>query len=56
MLIKFFLFQRLAKRWISAHLFSSFISEEAVELVVAHIFLKPFPFHAPSSRVAGFLR
>ncbi|ONM34012.1 hypothetical protein ZEAMMB73_Zm00001d041900 [Zea mays] len=47
---------RLAKRWISAHLFSSFISEEAVELVVAHIFLKPFPFHAPSSRVAGFLR
>ncbi|XP_066359298.1 uncharacterized protein [Miscanthus floridulus] len=47
---------RLAKRWISAHLFSSFISEEAVELVVAYIFLKPFPFHAPSSRVAGFLR
>ncbi|CAD6334060.1 unnamed protein product [Miscanthus lutarioriparius] len=46
---------RLAKRWISAHLFSSFISEEAVELVVAYIFLKPFPFHAPS-RVAGFLR
>ncbi|KAG2615039.1 hypothetical protein PVAP13_3NG027500 [Panicum virgatum] len=47
---------RLAKRWISAHLFSSFISEEAVELVVAYLFLKPFPFHAPSSRVAGFLR
>ncbi|XP_062202451.1 uncharacterized protein LOC133904855 isoform X2 [Phragmites australis] len=47
---------RLAKRWISAHLFSSFISEEAIELVVAYLFLKPFPFHAPSSRVAGFLR
>ncbi|KAJ1264901.1 hypothetical protein BS78_08G037300 [Paspalum vaginatum] len=47
---------RLAKRWISAHLFSSFISEEAVELLVAYLFLKPFPFHAPSSRVAGFLR
>ncbi|KAK3150553.1 hypothetical protein QOZ80_3AG0234690 [Eleusine coracana subsp. coracana] len=47
---------RLAKRWISAHLFSSFISEEAVELVVAYLFLKPFPFHTPSSRVAGFLR
>ncbi|WVZ88498.1 hypothetical protein U9M48_035015 [Paspalum notatum var. saurae] len=46
---------RLAKRWISAHLFSSFISEEAVELLVAYLFLKPFPFHAPSSRVAGFL-
>jgi U3 small nucleolar RNA-associated protein 22 len=52
----FFLFQRLAKRWISTHLFSSFISEEAVELVVAYLFLKPFPFHAPASQVAGFLR
>ncbi|XP_062204390.1 uncharacterized protein LOC133906481 [Phragmites australis] len=47
---------RIAKRWISAHLFSSFISEEAVELVVAYLFLKPYPFNAPSSRVAGFLR
>ncbi|KAM3273556.1 hypothetical protein ACQJBY_043026 [Aegilops geniculata] len=47
---------RLAKRWISAHLFSSFISEEAVELVAAYLFLRPFPFHAPSSRVTGFLR
>ncbi|PNT65398.1 hypothetical protein BRADI_4g41717v3 [Brachypodium distachyon] len=47
---------RLAKRWMSAHLFSSFISEEAVELFVAYLFLKPFPFHAPSSRVVGFLR
>nr|ABA95899.2 Nrap protein, expressed [Oryza sativa Japonica Group] len=47
---------RLAKRWISAHLFSSFISEEAVELLVAYLFLKPYPFNVPSSRVAGFLR
>uniref|UniRef100_J3NBP4 Nucleolar protein 6 n=2 Tax=Oryza brachyantha TaxID=4533 RepID=J3NBP4_ORYBR len=47
---------RLAKRWISAHLFSSFISEEAVELLVAYLFLKPYPFHVPSSRAAGFLR
>ncbi|TVU50990.1 hypothetical protein EJB05_02390 [Eragrostis curvula] len=47
---------RLAKRWISAHMFSSFISEEAVELVVAYLFLKPFPFQVPSSRVVGFLR
>uniref|UniRef100_A0A0E0RE89 Nucleolar protein 6 n=1 Tax=Oryza rufipogon TaxID=4529 RepID=A0A0E0RE89_ORYRU len=46
---------RLAKRWISAHLFSSFISEEAVELLVAYLFLKPYPFNVPSSRVAGFL-
>ncbi|XP_064957513.1 uncharacterized protein LOC135581344 isoform X1 [Musa acuminata AAA Group] len=47
---------RLAKRWVSAHLFSSFLAEEAIELVVAYLFLKPFPFHAPCSRVTGFLR
>lgn len=47
---------RLAKRWVSSHLFSSFLTEEAIELVVAYLFLKPFPFHAPCSRVAGFLR
>ncbi|XP_042442836.1 nucleolar protein 6-like [Zingiber officinale] len=47
---------RLAKRWVAAHLFSSFLEEEAVELIVAYLFLKPFPFHAPCSRVTGFLR
>lgn len=47
---------RLAKRWISSHLFSSFILEEAVELLVAYLFVKPFPFNIPCSRVTGFLR
>lgn len=47
---------RLAKRWVSAHLFSSFLKEEAIELVVAYLFLKPFPFHSPCSRVTGYLR
>ncbi|XP_008790387.2 nucleolar protein 6 [Phoenix dactylifera] len=47
---------RLAKRWVSSHLFSSFLAEEAIELVVAYLFLKPFPFHAPCSRITGFLR
>ncbi|WOK92270.1 nucleolar protein 6 isoform X1 [Canna indica] len=47
---------RLAKRWVSAHLFSSFLAEEAIELIVAYLFLKPFPFHAPCSRITGFLR
>lgn len=47
---------RLAKRWVSSHLFSSFLTEEAIELVVAYLFLKPFPFHVPCSRVTGFLR
>ncbi|KAG0487178.1 hypothetical protein HPP92_009273 [Vanilla planifolia] len=47
---------RLAKRWVSSHLFSSFLEEEAIELLVAYLYLRPFPFHAPSSRITGFLR
>ncbi|KAL6551884.1 hypothetical protein OROGR_008038 [Orobanche gracilis] len=47
---------RLAKRWVSSHLFSSTISEEAIELLVAHLFLKPLPFRLPCSRITGFLR
>ncbi|PSR88048.1 Nucleolar protein [Actinidia chinensis var. chinensis] len=47
---------RLAKRWVAAHFFSTSLEEEAVELLVAYLFLKPFPFYAPCSRIAGFLR
>ncbi|XP_071731324.1 uncharacterized protein [Rutidosis leptorrhynchoides] len=47
---------QLAKRWVAAHLFSASFCEEAVELVVAYIFLKPLPFSAPCSRISGFIR
>ncbi|KAF2290735.1 hypothetical protein GH714_015240 [Hevea brasiliensis] len=47
---------RLAKRWVASHLFSDCLVEEAVELLVAHLFVKPLPFTAPCSRIAGFLR
>ncbi|XP_047334495.1 nucleolar protein 6 [Impatiens glandulifera] len=47
---------RLAKRWVAAHLFSSLLREEVVELLVAHLFLKPMPFCAPGSRITGLLR
>lgn len=47
---------RIAKRWVASHLFSSCLVEEAVELLVAHLFLKPLPFNAPCSRITGFLR
>ncbi|KAG8383986.1 hypothetical protein BUALT_Bualt04G0070800 [Buddleja alternifolia] len=47
---------RLAKRWVSAHLFSNSLTEEAIELLVAHLFLKPLPFRPPCSRITGFLR
>ncbi|KAJ1692881.1 hypothetical protein LUZ63_009579 [Rhynchospora breviuscula] len=47
---------RLAKRWVFAHLFSSYFAEEVVELVVAYLFLRSSPFHVPCSRITGFLR
>ncbi|KAE8655090.1 putative ADP-ribosylation factor [Hibiscus syriacus] len=47
---------RLAKRWLASHLFSACLAEEAVELLVAHLFLKPLPFDVPCSRITGFLR
>ncbi|KAL3525384.1 hypothetical protein ACH5RR_013756 [Cinchona calisaya] len=47
---------RLAKRWVSAHLLSSLLAEEAIELLVAYLFLKPFPFSPTVSRITGFLR
>lgn len=47
---------RLAKRWVSAHLFSAILVEEAIELLVAHLFLNPSPYSAPCSRITGFLR
>lgn len=47
---------RLAKRWVSAHLFSTVLTEEAVELLVSNLFLRPLPFEPPFSRITGFLR
>lgn len=39
---------RLAKRWLSAHLLlDGHFSPEAVELLVAHIYLSPAPFTVP---------
>ncbi|XP_028775663.1 nucleolar protein 6 isoform X2 [Neltuma alba] len=47
---------RLAKRWAASHLFSACLVEEAVELLVASVFLNPLPFNTPCSRITGFLR
>ncbi|QCD91028.1 U3 small nucleolar RNA-associated protein 22 [Vigna unguiculata] len=47
---------RLAKRWAASHLFSACLVEEAVELLVAYLFLNPLPFDVPCSRITGFLR
>jgi len=47
---------RLAKLWISGHYLWSHISEEAVELLTASLFLHPHPYKAPRSPMCGFIR
>ncbi|XP_065675999.1 nucleolar protein 6-like [Hydra vulgaris] len=47
---------RLAKKWIAAQMFSEFLSEEALELIVAFLFLCPQPSEAPRCHMSGFIR
>ena len=47
---------RLAKMWFSGHNFSPFVSEEAVELLVASLYLHPKPFTTPKTALSGFMR
>lgn len=47
---------RLLKRWAAAHMLSSHLQPEALELLVAHTFLEPGALAPPSSATAAFLR
>eukprot|EP00040_Diaphanoeca_grandis_P016705 m.86493 g.86493 ORF g.86493 m.86493 type:complete len:1260 (-) comp25975_c0_seq1:66-3845(-) len=47
---------RLANRWVSAHMHSADLQEEAIELIVASVYTSPSPYSAPTSGVIGFLR
>ncbi|KAI8889507.1 Nrap protein [Backusella circina FSU 941] len=47
---------RLVKRWVGAHMLSRQVSEEMLELLVAHVFLEPQPWSAPVSTLSGFTR
>lgn len=47
---------RLVKKWFASHLLTSHIREEFIELLTMKVFLQPYPWRAPSSAVAGFLR
>lgn len=47
---------RLVKRWFGAHLLSPQVSEEMIELLVAHVFLEPQPWTAPVSTFSAFGR
>ncbi|KAI8985050.1 Nrap protein [Pilobolus umbonatus] len=47
---------RLTKRWFGAHLLSSQVPEELMELFVAHVFLEPQPWTVPTSTFSAFSR
>eukprot|EP00898_Chlorokybus_atmophyticus_P007576 jgi/Chlat1/781/Chrsp104S01309 len=47
---------RLAKRWVSAHMFGNQVCEEAVELLMARVFTQPQPFGLPRSRITALIR
>lgn len=47
----------LAKRWVRAHLFhSAHISDEAVDLLMASVFINPEPWQPPNQPQLAFLR
>jgi len=47
---------RLVKKWFASHLLTSHVADEVMELIVALIFVQPWPWQAPSSVQTGFLR
>jgi hypothetical protein len=44
---------QVAKRWISAHMLSSHVGDEVVELLVGYLFLHPGAAEPPTSREVG---
>lgn len=46
---------RLAKRWLSCQMMSDYISDEAIDLVVASLFLCPHPFTVPRYLVQFYI-
>ncbi|OUC44161.1 hypothetical protein D917_02299 [Trichinella nativa] len=47
---------RLAKRWVANKMLSGHFSDEAVELIIASLFLTPQPFTESRHHLIGFLR
>ena len=47
---------RLLKKWLSSHLLLRHIPSEAVEIIAAFIFLRPYPWSVPGSATTAFLR
>ncbi|KAG0170588.1 hypothetical protein DFQ28_001908 [Apophysomyces sp. BC1034] len=47
---------RLVKRWFGAHLLTTHISEELIELICAHVFVESQPWTPAVNALAGFSR
>lgn len=47
---------RLLKKWVSSHLLLHHLPEEVLEVIAAHIFIKPTPWSTPGSPTVAFLR
>eukprot|EP00551_Chaetoceros_affinis_P004333 CAMPEP_0203667368 /NCGR_PEP_ID=MMETSP0090-20130426/4209_1 /ASSEMBLY_ACC=CAM_ASM_001088 /TAXON_ID=426623 /ORGANISM="Chaetoceros affinis, Strain CCMP159" /LENGTH=1488 /DNA_ID=CAMNT_0050531501 /DNA_START=87 /DNA_END=4553 /DNA_ORIENTATION=+ len=47
---------RLIKRWLAAHMLSGLIPGEAVELLVASVYIDPAPLFTPTTVSCGFMR
>lgn len=47
---------RLVKRWISAHMLSSHISQEVIELICVNAFVNSAPYSPPNSPFTAFVR
>eukprot|EP01080_Neovahlkampfia_damariscottae_P001140 gene1140-10654_t len=47
---------RLAKKWCDSHMFSEFLREELIELLVANSFSSPYPYDVPETPIIGFQR
>jgi U3 small nucleolar RNA-associated protein 22 len=47
---------QLAKKWCQAHMFSDYLREELIELLVAHGFSSPYPYEVPETPIVGFQR
>lgn len=47
---------RLCKRWLSCQMLWGAVTEPALELMLAHVFMQPHPYTAPGSPLTGLLR
>ena len=47
---------RLLQKWLSSHLLLHHIPAEAIEIIAASIFLRPYPWSVPGSATTAFLR